>query len=187
MRELQIGNPVRFGAKTRTRGFTLVELMVTVAVLAIVAVVALPGFTMVFNSNRLSSQANALVASIQHARMEALRLGRPVSVCRSTDATTCAGSGEWSQWIVVAPASGGRAAQVIRSETANAAVEITSSVDELTFGSNGMARNAAGGLLSATLTVCIATTRPAANQRLVTLASGSRVAAVSAEGGGECP
>jgi type IV fimbrial biogenesis protein FimT len=182
----RVRRPHRAGGRV-SRGFTLVELVITVVVLAVVAAIALPGFTMVINGNRLTSQVNSLVGSVQQARMEAVRLGRPVSLCRSTDGATCAGVGQWDQWIIVAPASGGQAAEVLRAESADGQVEITSPVDRITFGSNGLARGAGGGLLATTITVCMPTTRPSDNQRLVAIASGSRISTTSADGGGECP
>ena len=71
--------------KKMQSGFTLVELMVTLGVLAILVTLATPSFTSVINSNRLSSQANELVADIQLARSEALRRNRTVRLCRSTN------------------------------------------------------------------------------------------------------
>src|SRR5690606_4323840 len=59
------------GLPRRGTGFSLIELMVVVAVVAILAVVAYPSLTSVINSNRLSSNANELVASLQYARSEA--------------------------------------------------------------------------------------------------------------------
>src|SRR5690606_10966940 len=65
--------PAVRGARRRGAGFSLIELMVVVAVVAILAVVAYPSLTSVVNSNRLASNANELVASLQHARSEAIR------------------------------------------------------------------------------------------------------------------
>jgi len=83
------------------RGFTLIELMVTVALIAIMTVLAAPSFDSALLSNRLAGFANSFVASAQLARSEAIKRNRPVHICRSSDGATCAASGTWQQgWIV---------------------------------------------------------------------------------------
>jgi len=83
-------------------GFTLIELMIVIAIVAIFVVVGVPNFQNLIKDNRLSTQANSLVSSLQLARSEALKLRTPVSVCRSTNGTSCAGTqGPWdSGWLV---------------------------------------------------------------------------------------
>ena len=82
-------------------GFTLIELMIVITILAIFVVVGVPNFQNLISDNRLSTQANSLVSSLQLARSEALKLRTPVTVCRSADGTSCAGSGAWeSGWLV---------------------------------------------------------------------------------------
>lgn len=82
-------------------GFTLIELMIVIAIVAIFVVVGVPNFQNLIKDNRLSTQANSLVSSLQLARSEALKLRSPVTVCRSTDGAACAGTGNWeSGWLV---------------------------------------------------------------------------------------
>lgn len=82
------------------RGFTAVELMVTVAVIAIVAALATPSFNSMIQSSRLTAGANDLVAALQLARMEAIRSNGRVDVCPSTNGTACGGT-DWRRFIVV--------------------------------------------------------------------------------------
>lgn len=65
-----------------SRGFTLVELMVTLAVLAIVATIAVPSFTRFMRTNETQAQADELVQLIRYARSQAvsLRLNQKVTV-----------------------------------------------------------------------------------------------------------
>lgn len=86
-------------------GVTLVELMVTLAVAAILTMIAAPSFTQLMDNNRASGVAMELVASLNLARSEAARQGMRVSLCKTADAdaTTpaCATSGGWqSGWML---------------------------------------------------------------------------------------
>ncbi|MGB5447443.1 MAG: GspH/FimT family pseudopilin, partial [Woeseiaceae bacterium] len=91
--------------KTRNSGFTLLELMVTLAVAAIILSVGVPSFRGVIMDNRLVSQSNQFVTSIKMARSAAVRYQRPATVCSSDDfdaaVPTCSGDPDWSDgWIV---------------------------------------------------------------------------------------
>lgn len=61
-------------------GFTLLELMVTVAIAAILMGVAIPSFNATIRSNRLTTYTNDLVTALNLARSEAIRRGVPVTV-----------------------------------------------------------------------------------------------------------
>lgn len=78
-------------------GLTLVEMMVVVAILAILLSIALPNLTEMLARTRLDSAADELVADINFARSEAAARGTRVVICpRSTgDATLCGTSAEW--------------------------------------------------------------------------------------------
>lgn len=94
--------------QSRTRGFTLLELLVTLALVAILAALAAPSFTTLINSNRLSGAANDIVAALQVARMEAVRRGENVVICPSADGATCSGT-DWSRMIVFSDRNGNQA------------------------------------------------------------------------------
>ena len=64
----------------RIKGFTLVEMMVVVAILAIVATVALPDFSAWIANQRLNAKAESLAAGLNVARTEALKRSASVSV-----------------------------------------------------------------------------------------------------------
>jgi len=88
--------------KAFMRGFSLVELMVTIAVLGVITAIAIPSFNEILDSSRRSSVAGELVSDFALARTEAARRGKRVTVCVSSDGATCSSSAtDWnSGWIV---------------------------------------------------------------------------------------
>jgi type IV fimbrial biogenesis protein FimT len=89
--------------RTRTRGFTLIELMTAITVLAVLLGLAIPAFRDIIRNNRITAQNNDFIGGLNFARSEALKRSNPVSVCSSTDGATCAGVTNWSTgWIVFA-------------------------------------------------------------------------------------
>jgi type IV fimbrial biogenesis protein FimT len=81
------------------RGFTLLELMVTIAVVAIMATIAVPSFRDLIQNNRVTTQTNELVTALNFARTEAVKRGRAVGVEVSRD-----GSG-WTANVAIAGAA----------------------------------------------------------------------------------
>lgn len=87
--------------RSKTKGFTLFELIVTIAVAAIIVTVGVPGFQNIIANNRAVTHTNDLVTALNLARSEATRRGIDVLVCRSTDGATCEPGLDWSSgWVV---------------------------------------------------------------------------------------
>ena len=174
-------------------GFTLIELIVAIAVLAVMIALAVPSFTSLINGNRLTANSNELVASLQLAKMESLRRNLRVAVCESADGASCTDGDEWSQWITIADADrNGAYDQVLRVSVAEQAVEvraaeaISDNGNRIEFRADGMARDGDGALLDALVSVCLPTTQPAENERLVEVAFGSRINSRRSDAGGAC-
>lgn len=76
-------------------GFTLVELVVAMAVAAILVIVAVPNLRSFIQNGRLITQTNDLVGDLSLARSEAIKRRTNIGICKSTDGITCAGGGDW--------------------------------------------------------------------------------------------
>src|SRR5690606_40593475 len=79
--------------------FPLPELRVSLAIVAILAMVAAPVMTGVINASRLSGHATDIVTTLQLARSEAVRRNASIRVCGSANGTTCGGA--WNNWLIV--------------------------------------------------------------------------------------
>lgn len=170
----------------REGGFTLLELVITVAVLAITLSIAIPSFQGITNRNRLTAVANELSAALQLTRMEAIRRNARVTFCPSTDGAACGGD-NWMRSIVLAP--GGEVVREFRFTGRGLNIRPSTNVDNgdrISFGSNGFARagtvaaNMAGGLR-----VCT-TTLPARENSRDVLVNVSRISVNTPAGSADC-
>lgn len=125
-------------------GFSVIELMVVVAVIAILAALAAPSFEAVSLSSKLSSEASRLVASSALARGEAIKRNAVVTMCASSNGTSC--SGRWEQgWIVL---HGSIPTIIAKEQASPSGIKIDGSVTTIVFQPTGV------GATAATLTVC---------------------------------
>ncbi len=86
---------------TRQDGVTLIEMLVTMAVAAILLAAAVPSFNALVQNNRAAAQVNDLVGAMHTARGEAIKRGFPVTLCSSANQSACSGGLSWSGgWIV---------------------------------------------------------------------------------------
>jgi type IV fimbrial biogenesis protein FimT len=85
----------------RQTGFSITELLVVTVIVAILLAIAVPSYKYMTNSSRMSSEINSLLGDLQYARAEAIKEGQTVSLCVSSNGTTCSGSFAWANgWIV---------------------------------------------------------------------------------------
>lgn len=182
MRVSRRSSSIHKSAQARSaRGFTLVELAITVVVLSVLMAMAAPLFTGMSNSNRLTSNANEIVTAMQIARSEAVRRNSPTFFCQSTNGTTCSNVSPWQGWLVYADADRDNVAdadEIVRAGVIEAPMRIIASGNvangQMVFRSDGLAY-AGNNLLEANMRVCLPVTDPALNARDVNIAIGGRI------------
>lgn len=139
----------------RMAGFTLIELMVTVAILAILLAIANPSFQSITNSNRIAAELNGLLGDLQYARAEAIKQGQSITVCVSSDGSACSGSTDWRNgWIAFLDTDSSNSISgaefVLRRQkpfTGSDTLQATNNVAAVVFNREGLATGIANGTL----------------------------------------
>lgn len=87
------------GMSKHLRGFTLIELMVTLSVLAIVLGIAIPSFQKQIVNNKSLALGEEFAAALNYARSQAVKTTKRVSICASNNGTACTGT--WAEGFIV--------------------------------------------------------------------------------------
>jgi type IV fimbrial biogenesis protein FimT len=89
-------------------GFTIIELMIGIAILGITMTFAAPSFLTLISNNRIAGGASDFVSALQLAKAESAARVNPVTICkRNVAGTGCTGGGDWQQgWIVFSDING---------------------------------------------------------------------------------
>ena len=74
--------------------------MVTIAVLGIVLAIAVPNFRTFILNGRMTGYANDMLSTLAYVRSEAVKRAANVTVCASSDGSTCTGGGWQGGWVV---------------------------------------------------------------------------------------
>ncbi len=82
------------------KGFTLIELMITVAIGGILIAVAVPSMRDMMINNRMTSTANDVASSLYLTKSEAVKRGVRVAMCKSANAIICGGGGWQQGWVI---------------------------------------------------------------------------------------
>jgi len=178
-------------ATCRWRGFTLVELMVTIAIAAILTMIAVPSFQRLILSNRLTTSANALVDAVNAARLEAIKLNATTQFCGSSTTNTgdtlgaaCTQSGA----VYALPQSATTAGQVRAPPPGVTPPVQSGTINAIRFSGQGFGYAPAAGpnnLYSGNIAVVCTSQLASGNQRIVSMTAGSILAVASSTG--TCP
>lgn len=163
-------------------GFSLTEMLIVIAIVAILMAIAVPSYRYVSNSYRMSSEVNGLLGDLMLARGEAIKEGQTVSVCVSKDGLTCdAGSLTWQEgWIVFQDVNANGTVDpgetILRVQQAFGGADTfvaSNNVSAVTFNREGFATGAAGAaFVSTTVTLHDSTANSAWTRCLIVSAVG---------------
>jgi len=155
----------------KSLGYTLIELMAVLALASILVSVALPLMSVFFESNRMISNTNEVVAGLHIARSEAIKQQSRVTMCQSDDQASCTATGRWEDGFIVFLDNGGAASGNATVDAGERILRVNAGVDgaqvtirssdvsnqitnSVTFSSRGLPKATNGASQSGTFRVC---------------------------------
>lgn len=133
-------------------GFTLIELLITVILVGIIASIAVPSFRDIIISNSVSFSRDEFFSVLNYARSEAIKSGSSVTICKSSDTSSCDNTLLWSDgWLVFTDSdrdgivdSGERILRSLPALEGAVSMSHGGSADRITFNSRGLSLNGDG-------------------------------------------
>lgn len=177
-------------SRRRHSGFTLVELLITVAVLAVVSAVAIPRFGDMVARNRIAGTTNELVGFIHLARAEAVGTHSRVVICPTTNGTSCSGN-EWRRIMMFVDrdrngsvSTGDEVRRELDLRNTDVRVSTPVSAARIVFSADGLSSSGLAVNTNNFLSVC-STALPGQTRRIRIGVSASSTGSLS-ETGGTC-
>ena len=161
-------------------GFTLIELLITLIIVSVLLIVGIPSLKSFMQGNQLVASTNELISAFHVARSEAIKLNNSVTICESTDGSTCTSpsTGNWQDgWIVFVDAAVNQTSSgavcvdgnvgtscLLRSHAAFTDDQLTVSgvdaanaatvINSVTFNARGLPKSSAGAAQASNFSVC---------------------------------
>lgn len=158
----------------RQAGVTLVELMIVVAIAAIMATIAAPSFSGFIQNTRMTSAMTQLTGDLNRARSEAIKRNSRMLVCaHAINGTACANTTWNNGWLIcydnnpqdgacdVAPVDGTNPNPIAIRQAINSRLNLTGTTTTIQFNPNGTVNAAA------TLTLCCNSAAPNASSAVI--------------------
>lgn len=184
-------------------GLTLIELMVTISIVAILISLAVPSFQSMISSSNLTTATNDLVNTLAQARSNAIRRGGRVTVCKSINGTQCVATGNWEQgWIVfndttksgananVDTVAGVTEAITFTAPSQPAGIIMNGNLGYISYAADGQTKQMSGAFQGGTLRVCSTNTSLSNAKRarnLILTGTGRIVVEAQANVAATCP
>ncbi|MBZ4192818.1 MAG: Tfp pilus assembly protein FimT/FimU [Candidatus Contendobacter sp.] len=171
------------------KGFTLIELIITLAIAAIVMTIGVPAFQDMIRNNRMIAQTNDFISALSFTRSEAIKRGRPVVLCKSSGGAACATTGPWDQgWMIFVDTNNNAAVdageEILRIHDAlsggNTLVGNSNVVTYISYSSDGVSRLKNGGTFqSGTLTFGLCNSSHQQNTIVINETGRARIAKIT--------
>ena len=174
-----------FSGSNHCTGFTLVELLSTIAIVSVVLGLGAPLFKATLTTNRLSTSINAMAGTLAYTRSEAVKRNQHVVLCKSLEGTQCTRQGDWRHgWLVYVDMNRNRSLDDNEPILGTHSLAVNIQVDYRAFGSrhylvyrpSGMTRT------NGTFTFCDPNYPETAKALIITKTGRPRLSKVRADG-----
>lgn len=152
-------------ASRHAAGFTLVELLVAITIVAILLGIAVPSYRDATLNSRLAALSNQVTATVRLARAEAFKRNANVTLCASDDGSSCSGNTTWHTGWLLRLSDG---TLITAQGAAPTGFRVNGSVGAFQFSPRGF------GSTSGTFTICRKTPGVGGQQRVITVDSTGR-------------
>lgn len=165
-----------FHTVARQRGLSILEMLVTVAVLAGMLRLAVPALQDMVQSARLAAAADEILADLHLARMEAQKRNRRVALCKSADGRHCNAAGGWDQgWIVFHDENNNGLHDadeeiIAHHDALPGALRLVGNAPVaryISYSALGASRFVSGGFQAGTLTLCRRSEQPTPSRQII--------------------
>ena len=152
------------GKHTGDKGYSLIEVMVVLALMGLIPALATPVLSAIINSSRINNGAEAIFNSLQLTRSEAAKRNSRVVMCKSSTGQECADSGDWQQgWIIFQDSNNNGVVDsgediIYREGPQSAQLKLSGNgpvKDYVSYNAYGKSKLTTGAFQAGTITVCL--------------------------------